>query len=350
MKVPSVADMHEGLLEMLRERTGVEPVILSAKAEMGGLDLALRVDEDNRYLLDPVAVGGDARVLMHKLTRQVIESLQPLPVEALRDPGRESDAARLDVARYYEGDTQEALHVALELPGPDWTLTRALGPSPRDPLVIVRDAHRLPTHLLWELRELAIGEVRLLMLTNDAHRDALNDAEAPFYGDSVWIEMPTLSSMVWKGKLEKEGVNISYDSLNALRWHVRHRTAAALEVFERAPDVSPASLASAWVEAVDARMGEARQLVSLAGSIHELAPRLLLALAIGQAPYAALPDERSDRIALALRRLQRHDLVEQPAKREWRISAPLMSAALARLRGHTNAVELYPQERSGLEA
>ena len=35
MKVPSVADMHEGLLEMLRERTRVEPVILSANAGMG---------------------------------------------------------------------------------------------------------------------------------------------------------------------------------------------------------------------------------------------------------------------------------------------------------------------------
>jgi len=344
MKGPSVADMHAGLLEMLRERTGVEPVILSAKAGMGGLDLALCVDEDNHYLLDPVAAGGDTKVLMHKLTCQTIEHLQPLPVQALRDPGRESDAARLDVARYYENDTQEALRAALELPGPDWTLTRALGPNPHEPLVIVRDAHRLPTHMLWELRELAGHRVRLLMLTNDAHRDALNGAEAPFYGNSVWIEMPTLSIMVWKTKLQKEGIqDIAYDSLDALRWHVRHRTAAALEVLERAPDVSPASLASAWFEAVDARMGEARQLVSLADSIHELAPRLLLALAIGRAPYAALPDERSDRIALALRRLLEHGLVEQPAKREWQISDPLLSAALARLLGHTNGVELYPR-------
>jgi len=84
-------------------------------------------------------------------------------------------------------------------------------------------------------------------------------------------------------------------------------------------------------------------------TVHELAPRLLLTLAGGQAPYAAMPDERSDRIALALRRLQRHDLIEQPAKREWQISDPLMSTALARLRGQANAVELYPQERSGLE-
>ncbi len=344
MKVPSVADMHKGLLEMLQERTRVEPVILSAKVGMGGLDLAVHVDEDNHYLLDPVAAGGDARVLLHKLTRQVIECLQPLPVEALRDPGREGDAARLNLARYYEGDTQEALHAALELPGSDWTLTRALGPSPRDPLVIVRDAHRLPTHLLWELRELAGDRLRLLMIANDAHRSGLNGAEAPFYGNGVWIEMPALSSIVWKGKLEKEGVNISYDSLDALRRHVRYRTAAALGVLERAPDVSPASLAFAWFEAVDARMGEARQLVSLAGSIHELAPGLLLALAIGQAPYAALPEERSDRIALALRRLLEHDLVEQPAKREWQISDPLIGMALARLRGHKNAVELYPQQ------
>ena len=119
------------------------------------LDLALHVDKDNHYLLDPVAAGGDTRVLIQKFTRQVIESLQPLPVETLRDPGRESDAARLNVARYYESDTQEALQAALELPESDWTLTRALGPTDREPLVVVCDAHRLPTQLLWELRELA---------------------------------------------------------------------------------------------------------------------------------------------------------------------------------------------------
>jgi len=350
MKVPNVAYMHAGLLEMLRERTGVEPVILSVKAGMGGLDLALHVDEDNRYLLDPVAASGDTRVLIHKLTRQTIENLQPLPVEALRDPGRESDAARLDIARYYEGDTQEALHAALEMPESDWTLTRALGPADREPLVVVCDAHRLPSHLLWELRELAGDRVRLLMLTNDAHRDTLNGAEAPFYGNSVWIEMPTLSIVAWERELKKKRVNISYDSLRDLLGQVRYRTAAALEILQRsAAGGSQMSLASAWFQAVDARTEEARLLAGIAENIHELGPRLLLALAIGQAPYA-MPDERSDRIALALRRLQRYDLVEQPAKREWQISDPLLSAALARLRGHTNAVELYPRERSGLEA
>jgi hypothetical protein len=343
MNVPGVADMHKGLLDMLTERTRVEPVILSAKAGMGGLDLALHVlDEANGHLLDPVAAGGEARVLVHKLTRQVIENLQPLPVEALRDPGRDLDAARLNVARYYEGDTQEALHAALELPEADWTLTRALGPTPRDPLVIVRDAHRLPTHLLWELRELAGRRVRLLMLTNDAHRSALNDVEAPFYGNSAWVEMPTLSIVVWMGRLEGQ---VQPASLRDLLGQVRYRTAAALEILERARDGgSQMSLASAWSQAVDARMEQARLLAGLAGSVHELAPRLLLALAVGQAPYAAMPEERSDRIALALRHLLRHDLVEQPAKREWRISDPLMSAALARLRGHKNAVELYPHE------
>lgn len=345
MTVPGVADMHEGLLEMVRERARVEPVVLSARAGMGGLDLALHVDEDNRYLLDPVAAGGDARVLLHKLTCQVIESLQPLPVEALRDPGREGDAARLNVARYYESDTQEALHAAIELPQSEWTLTRALGPSPRDPLVVVRDAHRLPAHLLWELRELAGDRVRLLMLTNDVHRDALNDAEAPFYGNSVWIEMPTLSLSVWMAKLE-DRFQVPQESLYDLLGQVRYRTAAALEVLQRSvAGGAQVSLASAWFQAVDARMEDARLLAGIAENIHELGAKLLLALAIGQAPYA-MPDERSDRIALALRRLQKYDLVEQPAKREWRISDPLVSAALARLRGHTNAVELYPQERS----
>lgn len=346
MTVPNVAGMHEGLLETLRERVRVEPVILSAKAGMGALDIALHVDEDNYYLLDPVAVGGDSRVLIHKLTRQVIEGLQPLPVEALRDPGREGDAARLNLARYYEGDTQEALHAALELPGSGWTLTRALRSADREPLLIVCDAHRLPTYLLWELRELAGSRVRLLMLTHDGASRALNDAEAPFYGNSVWIEMPTLSLPVWMVKLEDE-VQVQQESLQEMLGQVRYRTAAALEVLGRAEDGElQIPLAFAWFQAVDARMGEARLLAGIAENIHELAPRLLLALAIGQAPYAAMPDERSDRIALALRRLQGHDLVEQPAKREWQVSDPLMSAALARLQGHKNAVEFYPRAQS----
>jgi hypothetical protein len=225
-------------------------------------------------------------------------------------------------------------------------LTRALGSADREPLVIVCDAHRLPTYLLWELRELAGRRVRLLMLTHDGAPRALNDAEAPFYGNSVWIEMPTLSLPVWMVKLEGK-FQVPQELLYDLLGEVRSRTAATLEVLQRREDGgSQMSLASAWFQAVNARTEEARLLADIAENIHELAPRLLLALAIGQAPYATMPDERSDRIALALRRLQGHDLIEQPAKREWQVSDPLMSAALARLQGHKNAVELYPRSQA----
>jgi hypothetical protein len=120
----------------------------------------------------------------------------------------------------------------------------------------------------------------------------------------------------------------------------RYRTALALEVLERHEQRPSPDIGTAWFRAVDARDAEARAALAISRSIHELAPRLLVALARDEAPYART-SERSDRIALALRRLRDNDLIEQPEPRRWQIADPLLRAAIRRL--EAGYVEIYPE-------
>jgi hypothetical protein len=341
MTTPTIERLHAGLLALLAERIETDPVILGARVGMGSPALAAELlRETAGFMLDPIAAGGDPGLLAQQLTQKVIARVQPLPVTALEDPGREAERARVALARYYSSDFAPALAAATGPAGSDWTITRALGPSPGNPLLAVRDAHRLPATVLWELRELASTRIRLLLLTSPEHHLRLHGRDAPFYGLSAYVEMPTLSFVNWSTALVAQ---LPTEALSELLRATRYRTAITLEILERHFEHdAERPLAFAFFEAIDARNERAREVLSLARSIHELAPRLLLALAAGQAPYA-IHAERSDRIALALRRLREHSLIEQPQPRSWQIADPLLAAAINRLSNGESYVELYPE-------
>jgi hypothetical protein len=134
---------------------------------------------------------------------------------------------------------------------------------------------------------------------------------------------------------------ITYDALTDLLRQTRFRTASALEVLRRQAEMGGRpTLGYAYFDVVERLGDHVRDILGLASSIHELAPRLLLRLANGEAPYGV--DERTDRVALVLRRLRQHDLIEQPHPRTWQIAEPLMSAAMRRLAGGRHHVEIYP--------
>jgi hypothetical protein len=341
MVTPRVEDLHAGLRSLLAERIGGgETVLLAARAGMGSDALAAAVlHEEAGFMLDTLAGGADMAMLAHALTRQVIASLQPLPLRALSEPGREAEQARVQLARHYEGDLAVALLSAAsptEAAAIGWTITRALGPLPGNPLLVVMDAHRVPAAGLWELRELAGRGIRLLLLSSPERRARLDGRDAPFYGMGVSIEMPTVSRVVWQTKV---GGLLSGDALGELLRATRYRTALALEILDRhAGRGGERPIASAFSEAVDARVGQAREVLNLAHSVHELAPRLLLALAAGEPPYK-LHAARSDRVALALRHLRDHDLIEQQRPRSWQIADPLLCPAIRRLWQGEGAVE-----------
>jgi hypothetical protein len=332
MTTPTIERLYAALLSLLTERIATEPVILGARTGMGSPALARELlRRTNGFMLDPLAAGGDSELLTQTLTRNVIDSLQPLPLEALDEPGREAEQARVQLARHYDGDLAPALAAATsagEAALSDWTITRALGPSPGNPLLAVRDAHRLPSTIMWELRELASTSIRLLLLTNPEHHPQLNGKNASFYGMSAYIEMPTLSLADWRKAL---GDQLPVEALRELLGITRSRTAITLEVLERhTKHHGESAIDFAFLDAVDARNDQAREVLNLARSVHELAPRLLLALAAGQAPYG-IHNERSDRVALALRHLRDYGLIEQPRPRTWQIADPLLSTAIARL-------------------
>lgn len=343
MPIPKIEDLHGGLRALLEERVDVEPVILAARAGMGSDALAATMlAETNGFLLDALAAGDDPAVLAHQLTRRVIARMQPLGLQALREAGREADKARVALAHHYEGELAPALSAAgspLEAAALGWTVTRALGGGPPDPLLVIREAHRLPAPTLWELRELATQGVRLLLLTTPEHRTQLYGHDAPLYGMAAYLDMPVVPRANWQMKV---GHELSAEALGELLRVTRARTAITLEILERhGRQGGTRPVGFAFFEAVDARDHQARDTINLARSVHELAPRLLLALAAGEAPYG-LRDTRSDRVALALRRLRQYDLIEQEQPRSWQISDPLLSVAIARLREGEDHVELFP--------
>ena len=345
---PTVDELHAGLRDLLLERLELEPVILGARVGMGGHLLAHAIVRDTGgFTLDPVAGGGDRQLLVEDLTREVIQSIQELPVEALVHAGRAAEQARVAVANHYGKDLGMALSAAAGGGTKDtideWTIARALGPESQGTLLAVRDAHRLPNATLWELRDLASAGMHLLLLTTPEHREQMHAHEGPFYGMSSYLEMPTIPLPNWTARLSPD---VHPGLLGELLRQTRFRTAITLEILERHErherhELHPApDLGNAWSYAVNSREDEARAVLALSRGIHELAPRLLVALARDEAPYAHT-SERSDRIALALRRLRENDLVERPEPRRWQIADPLLGAAIRRLQ--PGYVEIYPE-------
>jgi hypothetical protein len=342
MTLPTVEQLHSGLGELLAERLEFEPVIVGARVGMGGAVLARGLLRGmSGFMLDPVASGSDDQLLTEELTRDVIASIQSLPVEALALSDRTSELARLEIAKYYGSDLTLALSAAAgegsEETIEDWTITRALGPDPKGKLLVIQDAHRIGKRMLWELRDLANAGLRVLLLTSPEHRERLHAPDAAFYGMSSYVEMPTLSLVHWSTHF---GSWIGPELLAELLRQTRYRTAITLEILERHEQRPSPDIGTAWFRAVDARDAEARAVLAVSSNIHELAPRLLVSLARDEPPYAR-SSERSDRIALALRRLRENDLIEQPEPRRWQIADPLVKAAIRRLQ--VGYVEIYPQ-------
>lgn len=336
-----VEHIHSGLLDVLTDTVEREPTILGARAGMGARTIAGALRTRTGGLeLDPVAGGQDPDRILRALTTEVIASTTSLPISALTVSGRDSDSARLQLGRRYRRDLGTALAIAeaveQQLPE-DWTLVRALGDTEEETLVVT-DAHLLPTPFLWELRETPI---RLLLVTIPEQREALNGEHAPFYGMSAYIEMPTAPLQKWTRTLSPE---IPAEELGWLLRHLRYRTASALQVIHRHAGAGDRArpLAHAYFDTVHDLEDRARQILQLARSIHELAPRLLVRLATREPPYGGGRD-RPDTVARVLRGLAHHGLVEQPQPRAWQIADPLISDAIehvARGRHHVDVISM----------
>ena len=260
-----------------------------------------------------------------QLVREFLPRYQPLEPERLDEPTRDAQRFREMVADLYDDDTGEAVEIDAGMQARGWTITRALGSPVVQPLIVVLDAHRLGgTPVLSELRDLvAHGRISLIVTSRPHQQDWVAGAEAPFFGAIQTVGMVQRDFGYWMRPLEGEATPADLESLFE---RARGRTATMLEVL--AARRSKDSLRDAWLRAALARLPQAEAALVLGGAIHEFAPRLLLAIAAGQAPYASIVGARPNRIAKALGQLHGLDLIEQPQSRRWQIADPLLDEAL----------------------
>jgi hypothetical protein len=112
-----------------------------------------------------------------------------------------------------------------------------------------------------------------------------------------------------------------------LRW-LTDQTAGSPDVTLEALRHDAKNVGRGWSACVDARRVVLDVVLDAARAAHPLGPRLLVAIARGEAPYPAVPGAQPARIAHALRRLRDRDLIYQPEARTWRLADPALAASL----------------------
>lgn len=326
---PSVWDLHRSfggqLLDLLA--TPGPPLVLfgNVGSGTGQLVRGLAGERAPSAVLDPL-IAQRSEELAAQIVRDLVAGSQPLAPERLAEPTREAERFRVHVAHRYGDDATEAVRIYGGDLARGWSIARAIGRDVERPLIVVPEAHRLAPEPLWELRDLALrGAVDLLLTSRLHHGDRLVGQDAPLFGGAQALMMPGLSPKRWTEVLGA-GLAIHPADVDWLLEATRGRTATMLEVLAAWPEGQ--SPRYAWHYAARSRIPQAEQLLGLGRTLHDYAPRLLTAIAAGDAPYAAIEGARSNRIAKALGLLHDLDLIEQPRPRRWQIADPLLEASL----------------------
>jgi hypothetical protein len=209
------------------------------------------------------------------------------------------------------------------------TLDDLLSAVPESAALVVQDAHLLTEpwagRAMWSLRARAADGAPpwILLLTRPWHT-GLTDREAAFFGFARRLEMPAPTEADWARALD--GVERPVHP-HDLRW-LTEQTAGSPDVTLEALRNDAKNVRRGWSACVDARRVILDVVLDAARAAHPLGPRLLVAVARGEAPYPAVPDAKSARVAHALRRLRDYDLAYQPEARTWRLADPALAAAL----------------------
>ena len=336
-------------------RAGVDrgPVLLVAPVGAGAEDLVEAELDHARdgVLLEPT-VGSSSEGLAASAVAQIVAHIDPAGLDAFDGDTSRTRRAGLELARRYGTDAAEALDIARGQSPDGWTLTDAVGArAAREVtapmLVAITNAHRLAEPALWELRDLAnSGVIRAIATTHREHLDRLFGPRGPLHGNATVVELPRLGLRDWAQRFPERVHPADLESLLA---HTRGRAASTLEVLSFRE--SKRSIRSAWPRAVNARRPEAESVLNLASGVHVYAPQLLIAIANGRAPYGAIPDAPSQRVARAVAKLRDMDLIEQPVARTWQIADPILHGALlARTRALITRRELAQRTRRSDDA
>jgi hypothetical protein len=184
--------------------------------------------------------------------------------------------------------------------------------------------------LLWQIRGVHQRNrgLRLCLCGRPDAARAAHGKDGAFYDDGIWITVSPPARDVW--------LRVAADAWPQLnRPAIVGRVEAILKVTDRQPastvamfaqDPRPSVLdaeqaaARAFERAADIALAQAR-------SVHRLGAHLLLELAQRQGPYAAVPGGRTE-VTRALRALRTAGLVTRHGRGDWRLTEPLLGAAL----------------------
>ncbi len=229
-------------------------------------------------------------------------SPQP-PVAAIL--GLEFGPRARDVVAFAEGDSERDVPLA--------HLARGL---PDRIVVVVDEAHLIDAvagpEALWALRD----HRHVVLLTRPWFIERLRHPGAAFFGHGRTLD---LSSVQLRPPLE-DPKDVAF---------VVERTLGNAELVAEVLSRGKGDVRRGWAEAVEVRRTVTGTFLNAGFAIHQFGPPLLHAIAADEAPYAAIPDGSSARIANALRALRDNDLIYPPRPRRWRLADPAMAAALS---------------------
>jgi hypothetical protein len=315
-------------LEELRAAVAEGPVVLATRsrglAEAAVHDLA---PERPPIAIDPRGAGtiGGLRIdLARALLALLLERDETGDERVLLDtPGR------LALGRAFGPRAGEALSLAAGSLQASLSLDDLLSAAPESALLVVHDAHLLGEpwagRALWSLRARAADAAPpgMLLLTRP-WQTGLTDREAAFFGFARRLELPAPTEAAWARALSEADRPVQPHDL---RW-LTDQTFGHPDVTLEALRNDARNVQRGWRACVDARHVVLDVVLDAARAAHPLGPRLLVAVARGEAPYPAVPGAKPARVAHALRRLRDHGLVYQPEPRTWRLADPALAAAL----------------------
>jgi hypothetical protein len=317
--------------QALRElRTAVVegPVVLDTRSR-GLTEAAVRDLALDRPLIaiDPRGAGTSgglridlARALLALLLERDETGDERVPLDT---PGR------LALGHAFGPRAGEALSLAAGSLQASLSLDDLLSAVPESALLVVQDAHLLNEpwagRALWSLRTRAADAAPpWMLLLKRPWQTGLTDSEAAFFGFARRLELPAPTQADWARALDEADRPVPPHDL---RW-LTDQTGGNPDVTLEALRNDAKSVRRGWRACVDARRVVLDVVLDAARAAHQLGPRLLVAVARGDAPYPAVPDAKPARVARALRRLRDHDFVYQPEPRTWRLSDPALAAAL----------------------
>jgi hypothetical protein len=324
-------ELYQGAAADLLEALNSGPVVLTGLPGSGRAEFVREILLADRVVELAALDAGTAAGLRQDAVRAAIDAI------AGNAPGAD---VRRALASAFGARAADALAIAEGRKKGTLPFSEIFAAIPSQAAVIVHDAHLLEApwaaRSLWALRARVQQPNRpgLVLLTRPWDTDVLVGIDAPFFGFARLLSLPIPSVSDWARVTDYK---IHPPELDWLLAQTRGLPRTTLAVLERlspseGEERTEAELEAAWKAQVRGSRDAALAVRRLVGGIHQLAPRLLRAIASGARVYSSVPEARTDAIAAALRAMRDHDVIYQPRARQWVVADPALVPHLASAR------------------